>query len=332
MKEISIISEIVHKVFAIFRLGHLTYKQVNFRIEFAIAVYINIDFKDSTAERILGILLVHLNGFDRSGNELIFDGNLHDLLILGNGNSIAVFVQNESRGRLDFSDDPSTERYILKVENTNFIGLAGKDCRILGEHSFILIEEAEQCSADREAILIQLLADNTATDHFIFDGIAVIDVLSDGIGGLIFVIKGHLVNTVGKNIVAIGCVFLNIDLCTHGNICSKSDLSVGITSGNFDECILGDSLAVCGSHFFCCEHSKFHTSDFICVANSEDIILFKRLDKIDYYLLTLVIERGRSCGDLYIFSGIGQFYSNRFSIQNHSVRGRNFGCHILAQV
>ena len=138
VQEVTVIAEVIHCIDTVFAFGHFTYKQVDLCIEFLIAIHIHEDFEDGAAERILGILLIDLGGLDCTGNEFIFDSNLHDLLMLGNGNRIAVFIQYESRCCLDLAHDPSAERYILKVEDTNLIGLAGKNCGFLRKLSFVL--------------------------------------------------------------------------------------------------------------------------------------------------------------------------------------------------
>ena len=138
VQEVTVIAEVIHCVDTVFGFGHFTYEQVDLCIEFLIAIHIHEDFENGAAERILGVLLIDLGGLDCAGNEFIFDSNLYDLFMLGNSNRIAVFVQYESRCCLDLTHDPSAERYILKVEDTNLIGLAGKNCGFLCELCFVL--------------------------------------------------------------------------------------------------------------------------------------------------------------------------------------------------
>ena len=105
----------------IFAFSHFTCEQVNFCIKFFITINIDINLKYSTRQGVFRVIFVNLDSLNRANNKLVFDNKFNNFSILINHNVKVVFVKNESRCCLDFSNDIFSVRYILEKEYTNLI-------------------------------------------------------------------------------------------------------------------------------------------------------------------------------------------------------------------
>ena len=131
-----------------------------------------------------------------STNELVLDGDLDNFLVRAYGYSVAVLVQHECGSCLDLTHDPSAEGYVLKGEDTDLIGLAGGKGGFLGELGFVFTEETEERTTDGEAVLVQLFADDSATDNLVGDRFAVIDGDLHHRGVLACILEGYGIGAV----------------------------------------------------------------------------------------------------------------------------------------
>ena len=272
----------MHLIDAVLGFGHLAYEEVNFGIEFAVAVYIHIDFKDGSGQLIVGVFLVHLRGLDRAGDELVFDGDLDDFLIGAYGYSVAVLVQYECGSCLDLTDDPSAEGYVLEGEDTDLIGLAGGKGGFLGELGFVLTEETEERTADGEAILVQLLADDSATDDLVGDGFTVIDGDLHHHGVLACILEGYGIGAVREDIVAVGCDLLDVYLRTYGQIGCKYRLTVFVAGYSFNETVFWDDLAVSGGDVLRGIQAELDGGDFTIHTDAVILVLFQDFGEVDF--------------------------------------------------
>ena len=309
----------MHLIDAVLGFGHLAYEEINFGIEFAVAVHIHIDFKDGSGQLVVGVILVHLRGLDRAGDELVLNGDLDDFLIGAYGYSVAVLVQYECGSCLDLTDDPSAEGYVLEGEDADLIGLAGGKGGFLGELGFVLTEETEKRPADGEAVLVQLLADDSATDDLVGDSFAVIDGDLHHRGVLACILEGYGIGAVREDIVAVGCDLLDIYLRTYGQIGCKYRLAVLVAGYGFNETVFGDDLAVSCGDVLSSEESKLDGGDFAVHADSVFLVLFQDFGEVDFHLLSFIDE---SCGggrDLDLLSGVGQLYGYGIAVKDHTV-------------
>ena len=319
IEEISVIAKVVHLIDAVLGFGHLAYEEINFGIEFAVAVHIHVDFKDGAGQLVVGVFLIHLGGLDRAGDELVLDGDLDDFLVRAYGYSIAVLVQYECRSRLDLTDDPSAEWYVLEGEDADLIGLAGSKGGFLSELGFVLTEETEDRTADGEAILVQLLADDSATDDLVGDSFAVIHGDLHHHGVLACILEGYGIGAVREDIVAVGCDLLDVYLRTYRQIGCKYRLAVLVAGYGFNETVLGDDLAVSCSDVLSSEKSKLDGGDLVISTDAVFLVLFQDFGEVDFHLLSFVDE---SCGggcDLDLLSGVGQLYGYGIAVKDHTV-------------
>ena len=310
----------MHLIDAVLGFGHLAYEEVDFGIEFAVAVHVHVDFKDGAEQLIVGVFLIHLCGLDRAGDELVLDGDLSNFLIGAYGYSVAVLVQYKCGSCLDLTDDPSAEGYVLKGEDTDLIGLAGGKGGFLGELGFVLTEETEERTADGEAVLVQLLADDAATDDLVFDGFAVIHGDLHHCGVLACIVEGHGIGAVREDIVVVGCDLLDIYLCAYGQVCPKYRLAVFAAGYGFNETVFGDDLAVSGGDVLRGIQAKLDGADLVISTDAVFLVLFQSLGKVDFYLLSFIDKGCGGCGDLDLLSGVGQLYGDGVAVQKHTVR------------
>ena len=106
---------------SVFTFGHFAYKQVDFCIKFFITVNIDINLKYCTRQGVFRVIFVNLDSLNRADNKLILNNKFNGFSVLINYNIKVVFVKNESRRRLDFSNNVFSVRNILEKEHTNLI-------------------------------------------------------------------------------------------------------------------------------------------------------------------------------------------------------------------
>ena len=309
----------MHLIDAVLGFGHLAYEEVDFGIEFAVIIHVHVDFKDGAGQLVVGVFLIHLRGLDRAGDELVLDGDLDDFLIGAYGYSVAVLVQYECGSCLDLTDDPSAEGYVLEGEDADLIGLAGSKGGFLGELGFVLTEETEERTADGEAVLVQLLADDAATDDLVFDGFAVIHGDLHHRGVLACILEGYGIGAVREDIVVVGCDLLDVYLCTYGQVGHEYRLAVLIAGYGFNETVLGDDLAVSCGDVLSSEESELYRGDLSIHADAVFLVLFQDFGEVDFHLLSFIDE---SCGggrDLDLLSGVGQLYGYGIAVKDHTV-------------
>ena len=117
----------------------------------------------------------------------------------------------------------------------------------LSEHGFILTEETEERTADGEAVLVQLLADDAATDDLVFDGFAVIHGdLHHRLGVLACIVEGHGIGAVREDKWLSVAISLDIYLCAYGQISLQIPPCRFVTGYGLNETVFGDDLAVSG--------------------------------------------------------------------------------------
>lgn len=80
---------------------------------------------------------VHLCGFDNAPDDLVFDGDLNRLPVLGNLHREALLAQYESCGRRDLANQPVTYRYIVEFEISDFIALGNHEGGFFDEFGFV---------------------------------------------------------------------------------------------------------------------------------------------------------------------------------------------------
>ena len=72
--------------------------------------------------------------------------------------------------------------------------------------------------------------------------------------------------------MAVGVGFLNVHLCAYGKVGREYDVAVFVAVSGFDKCILGDYLAVSGSHILGCIHSELYIGNLTVSTDTEDFI------------------------------------------------------------
>ena len=107
--------------------------------------------------------------------------------------------------------------------------------------------------------------------------------------------------------MAVGSNFLYIQLCAYGNVGLKSDITVLIAIGDFQETVLWNDRTVCGGQILGRIESELHREDFSVIPDAEGFVLTENFGERHLCLLAFVIELGRRFGDLHGFACIGQF-------------------------
>ena len=132
--------------------------------------------------------------------------------------------------------------------------------------------------------------------------------------------------------MSVGCDFLNVHACSHGEIRCKGNLAVFVTVGGFHKSVLGNNLAVLGGHILSRIQAKLHLADFTVITDAEKLVSFKVLCKVDFYLLSLIDKGGRGACYGNFLSGIHKLHVNLFTVKHHSKRRCDFGNLILSEV
>ncbi len=312
-------------------LSHFANQLIGVGIVFAVLIGVLVDLEYRTAELVIRVFLVHLGGHGRADDELVLNGNFQNFLVCAYRYREAVLVQHEGRSCLDLTDEPSAVRHILKDEDTVLAGLGSQNSGFLCKGGFLLTEQAEERTHDQAAILVQLLADNAATDDLIGDSFAIVYGNLHQCSLLACVIEGHRILCIREDIVAVGLDFLHIELCAYGDVRSEYCMTVFPTGNSLNERILGNGTAICRCDFLGCIEAKGNGEDFTVLANAEGFVLFHDLGKVNFYLLPFIDEAGVRGGNSDLLSGIGQLHQDRIRIDDHTVGCGNLTDDELAQ-
>ena len=170
IEEVAAVSEVFELVKTGLILNHFTDEGVDVRIEFLIAVYVNVDFKDGTGKQVVRIILIHLGCVNHTVDMTVLSFDFNNSAIGGYVDRENSVIGHKAFCRCEFFYDPFAKANVIKEENAFCIRLGCEHSSLFGKFSLILGKESEQRPLNRFAVFVYLVALDIAADELVLQG------------------------------------------------------------------------------------------------------------------------------------------------------------------
>ena len=108
--------------------------------------------------------------------------------------------------------------------------------------------------------------------------------------------------------------------------------SIPVKRDNLNQTVGGDNRAVCRSQFLFRIQAKGYIKNFAVLADAVGFVRHKALDKVNFYTLPFVIERGGGFGNSNVLTRIYKLNGVSFLVQYHSKRSCDFLDLVFAEI
>ena len=193
-------------------------------------------------------------------------------------------------------------------------------------------EQAEQSTTDSEAVLVQLFAGNRATNDLVGNSRSLVSIQCNAGYILSCIAECNRITVVGKNVMGICAVLLDVKLGIHRDISREGNAAAFVAGRDLQQAVCRNRGTVRCGQCFGCVQAELNVLDLAVHANAVVCILLQILEEVDSYLLA-DIGKGCRCGCYTDFlSGIDKLYRIDSIIENHAVRSGDLLHVVFAQI